>query len=171
MRRLRPLLPWVLAVGFAAACTSQSPAPSPGQDTGGVAPGGGPTAAIQVPVGIQPASGSPAGPNTAASPGAAPATTPTSQAAGGPRREPQGRVVYVWHTALSPAWVDPDENQAVITPFVVQYALHDAVVKPLPGQAFAPSLAESYEIAPDYRSATFRLRSNITFHDGSPVTS
>src|SRR4029079_7145174 len=50
------------------------------------------------------------------------------------------------------------------------YALHDALVKHLPGKTFAPSLAESYEIAPDYKSATFKLRAGIKFHDGQPVT-
>jgi len=48
--------------------------------------------------------------------------------------------------------------------------VHDALVKPMPGKNFAPSLAESYEIAPDFKSATFKLRSGVKFHDGSPVT-
>ena len=39
-----------------------------------------------------------------------------------------------------------------------------------PARPFAPSLAESYEVAPDFKSATFKLRPNIKFHDGSPVT-
>lgn len=33
-----------------------------------------------------------------------------------------------------------------------------------------PELAESYEVAPDRKSITFRLRKNATFHDGTPVT-
>ena len=40
----------------------------------------------------------------------------------------------------------------------------------MPGKPFAPSLAESYEIAPDSKSATFKLRQGIKFHDGKPVT-
>ena len=44
------------------------------------------------------------------------------------------------------------------------------MIKHLPGQPLAPSLAESYEIAPDFKSATFKLRPGIKFHNGDPVT-
>ncbi|HEX2171794.1 MAG TPA: ABC transporter substrate-binding protein [Dehalococcoidia bacterium] len=86
------------------------------------------------------------------------------------RAEPKGQVVYGWHTAIAPAWLDPQENPQQLTPYGWQYFLHDAVIKHLPGQPLAPSLAESYEVAPDLRSATIRLREGIKFHDGSPVT-
>jgi peptide/nickel transport system substrate-binding protein len=33
-----------------------------------------------------------------------------------------------------------------------------------------PELAESWQIAPDGQSVTFKLRKNATFHDGTPVT-
>jgi peptide/nickel transport system substrate-binding protein len=81
-----------------------------------------------------------------------------------------GKVNYAWHTTISPAWFDPQENPPQITPYNFQYALHDALVKHLPGKTFAPSLAESYEIAPDNKSATFKLRAGIKFHDGKPIT-
>ena len=84
--------------------------------------------------------------------------------------EPKGKLIYAWHTSISPAWLDPQENPPQITPYNFQYALHDALVKHLPGKTFAPSLAESYEIAPDNKSATFKLRQGIKFHDGKPVT-
>ena len=36
--------------------------------------------------------------------------------------------------------------------------------------AIEPELAESYEVAADKKSITFRLRKGATFHDGAPVT-
>ncbi len=87
------------------------------------------------------------------------------------KAEPKGRLVYAWHTTISPAWLDPQENPPQITPYNFAYALHDALVKHMPGKTFAPSLAESYEIAPDNKSANFKLRQGIKFHDGQPVTS
>lgn len=38
------------------------------------------------------------------------------------------------------------EPPRVITPFMMLYALHDALVKPMPGNAWAPSLAESQQL-------------------------
>ena len=116
---------------------------------------------------------------SAAQPAAQPAAPTPSPAAGlkveapapPPERiEPKGRMIYAWSTSLSPAWLDPQENGLVITPYMTQYAIHDAVVKHMPDKLMTPSLAESYEIAPDYKSATFTLRQGIKFHDGSPIT-
>ncbi len=59
----------------------------------------------------------------------------------------------------------------MITPFMIFYALHDAMVKPMPGQAQAPSLAESWSVSRDGLAYEFVLRKNARFHDGSPVTS
>ena len=102
---------------------------------------------------------------------AQPTVAPAAQAApGAARPEAKGKLVYAWHTTLSPAWLDPQENPPQITPYNFQYAMHDALVKHMPGKTFAPSLAESYEVAPDNKSAVFKLRQGIKFHDGSPVT-
>ena len=48
------------------------------------------------------------------------------------------------HVSLAPTWFDPAETTGIVTPFMVMYALHDAMVKPLPGNPLAPSLAESW---------------------------
>jgi peptide/nickel transport system substrate-binding protein len=48
--------------------------------------------------------------------------------------------------------------------------LHDAVLKPLPGNAMTPSLAESWSMSPDGLVYEFVLRKSARFHNGEPVT-
>ena len=84
--------------------------------------------------------------------------------------EPQGQLTWAAHVSLAPTWFDPAETSGIITPFMVLYALHDAMVKPMPGQPLAPSLAESWTAAEDGLSYEFVLRKGVLFHNGEPVT-
>src|SRR5262245_9646055 len=59
------------------------------------------------------------------------------------------------HVSLAPTWFEPAEVSGIITPFMVLYALHDAMVKPMPGTALAPSLAESVNASEDGRTYDF----------------
>src|SRR5438045_6744681 len=83
---------------------------------------------------------------------------------------PAGQLSWGVPISLAPTWLDPAETPAIITPFVVLYALHDAMVKPMPGQPLAPSLAESYTAAEDGLSYEFVVRKGALFHNGEPVT-
>ena len=83
---------------------------------------------------------------------------------------PEGQVVYAFHVTLAPRWLDPGETESAITPFKVLYAIHDALVKPMPGGQTTPSLAESWSMSQDGLSYTFVLRQNAKFHNGEPVT-
>ena len=83
---------------------------------------------------------------------------------------PAGQLTWAAHVSLAPTWFDPAETSGIITPFMVLYALHDAMVKPMPGNAFAPCLAESWTAAEDGLSYEFVLRKGPLFHNGEPVT-
>ena len=83
---------------------------------------------------------------------------------------PEGTVNYAFHVTLAPRWLDPSETESAITPFKVLYAIHDALVKPMPAGQTTPSLAESWSMSQDGISYTFVLRQNIKFHNGDPVT-
>ena len=50
------------------------------------------------------------------------------------------------------------------------YAIHDALVRPYPGQKMGPSLAESWKESPDGKTYEFKLRPGLKFHNGDPVT-
>jgi peptide/nickel transport system substrate-binding protein len=96
--------------------------------------------------------------------------------AAGPAREshaqarPEGEMRYAVYVTLAPAWFDPAEVVGVLTPFWIMYAMHDAVVKPMPGNHLTPSLAESWTVSPDQKTYEFKLRANVKFHNGDPFT-
>ena len=81
-----------------------------------------------------------------------------------------GQLTWGLHISLTPTWFDPAETSGNITPFLILYALHDALVKPMPGQPLAPCLAESWSASEDELTYDFVLRKGIEFHNGDPVT-
>ena len=83
---------------------------------------------------------------------------------------PEGQLTWGVHISLAPTWLDPAEAPGIITPYMIYYALHDALVKPMPGQPDAPSLAESWSVSKDGLVYEFVLRKGVTFHDGEPLT-
>jgi peptide/nickel transport system substrate-binding protein len=83
---------------------------------------------------------------------------------------PDGTLAIGVHVTLVSRWLEPGETEALITPFMVLYLLHDALVKPMPGGIMTPSLAESWTLAKDNVTYEFVLRKNAKFHNGDPVT-
>jgi len=83
---------------------------------------------------------------------------------------PAGHMTWAVHVSLAPTWFDPAETSGIITPFMVLFALHDALLKPLPGNPMAPALAESWNVSPDGLVYEFVLRRGVKFHNGDPVT-
>jgi peptide/nickel transport system substrate-binding protein len=81
-----------------------------------------------------------------------------------------GEMRWALHVTLAARWLDPAETEAFSTPFMVMYALHDAMVKPMPGGLMTPSLAESWTESKDHLSYTFVLRKGAKFHNGEAVT-
>ena len=45
---------------------------------------------------------------------------------------PSGQMTWAIHVTIAPTWFDPAEPPGIITPFMFLYALHDALVKPMP---------------------------------------
>jgi len=84
---------------------------------------------------------------------------------------PEGTLTIGMHFTPVTRWLDPAEGESTITPYLLLYALHDGLLKPMPGAGSAPSLAETWAMAKDASSADFTLRANAKFHDGTPVTS
>src|SRR5438477_12637417 len=83
---------------------------------------------------------------------------------------PEGALTWGVHITLASRWLDPAETEGIITPFMVLYALHDALVKPMPAGPNTPSLAESFTQSKDGLTYEFVIRKGVKFHNGEPVT-
>src|SRR5947207_1216460 len=83
---------------------------------------------------------------------------------------PEGQLTVAFDASIAPTFLDPAETPGIGTPFVFLYALHDALIKPMPGDDMAPSLAESWRGSPDGLTYEFKLREGLTFHNGDPFT-
>jgi peptide/nickel transport system substrate-binding protein len=85
--------------------------------------------------------------------------------------KPEGEMRWALYVTLAPSWFDPGEvTGGFLTPFWVLYALHDALVKPMPGNLMTPSLAESWSASKDGLTYEFKLRERLKFHNGDPFT-
>src|SRR2546427_102450 len=84
--------------------------------------------------------------------------------------QPSGTMTFGVHVTLATRWLDPADTDSEITPFMILYALHDALVKPMPGSLNAPCLAESWTMSKDGRTWEFVIRRGARFHNGDPVT-
>ena len=82
---------------------------------------------------------------------------------------PEGQLTWGVHVSLAPLWFDPADTQGMITPFMVMYALHNALVKPMPGNPLTPAPPSRGPCRPT-ASSKFVLRKGAKFHDGEPVT-
>ena len=91
-------------------------------------------------------------------------------AAATPAAAADGQLTWAVHISLAPTWFDPAETPGIVTPFMMLYAIHDAVAKPMPGKATAPSLAESWNVSADGLAYDFVLRGGVKFHNGETMT-
>jgi peptide/nickel transport system substrate-binding protein len=82
---------------------------------------------------------------------------------------PEGTMTWGVHITLASRWLDPAETEGIITPFMVMYALHDALVKPMPAGPNTPSLAKSFTQSKDGLTYEFVIRKGVKFHNGEPA--
>jgi peptide/nickel transport system substrate-binding protein len=83
---------------------------------------------------------------------------------------PDGTMTHALPFSLAPGLFDPADHGGSLTNLATFYALHDALVKPMPGGAMAPGLAESWSATRDGLVYEFVLRSHVRFHNGDPLT-
>src|SRR5262245_41336370 len=93
-----------------------------------------------------------------------------SDAPAGRSEAPAGQMTWAVHISLAPIWFDPAEHTGIISVMMVLTAVHDAMVKPMPGKPFAPSLAESWTTSKDGLVYEFVVRKGVVFHNGDTLT-
>ncbi|MDP8909893.1 MAG: ABC transporter substrate-binding protein [Chloroflexota bacterium] len=104
-------------------------------------------------------------PSPMASPLASSQASPVTQAGPG---QPGGEFVVLGHqevSSLSPEDADATVHWAVVT------QMHDGLYQYDENYEIQPVLADSYELSPDGRTYTFRLKQGVTFHNGDPFSS
>lgn len=69
--------------------------------------------------------------------------------------------------ATSPDTLDPHTSRLAVSIRVMR-TLYDNLVVQLPDNTIKPWLATEWTISPDGKSYTFKLRQDVTFHDGTP---
>src|SRR5438128_3218004 len=84
--------------------------------------------------------------------------------------QPPDQLTVAFDVSIAPSFLEPAETSGIGTPFVFLYALHDALIKPLPGNNMAPCLAESWKESEDGLTYEFNLREGLRFHNGDPFT-
>lgn len=72
--------------------------------------------------------------------------------------------------ATEPDNLDPYLSAATDT-YSMMDNVYDGLLEVNPDGSLRPAIAESYDISEDGLTYTFRLRQNVVFHDGSPLTS
>src|ERR671922_2397649 len=95
---------------------------------------------------------------------------PRLQRAAAQKDTPSGQMTWAIHVTLAPSWLDPSETLALATPYMLLYALHDALLKPMPDNPMSPSLATKWSESEDGRTYDFELRQGVKFHNGDPFT-
>src|SRR5256885_2306434 len=80
--------------------------------------------------------------------------------------KPGGKIVFAARQDIDT--LDPHiTNRAATRKILIQFTDTLTVINPKDGKVL-PGLAESWEVARDGKSYTFKLRHNVKFHDGTP---
>ena len=82
----------------------------------------------------------------------------------------EGTMTWGVHVSLTPAFFDPADATGTALPLMVYYAVHDALVRPLPGTRMGAALAQSWSQSVDGLSYEFVLRKGVKFQNGDPLT-
>jgi peptide/nickel transport system substrate-binding protein len=93
---------------------------------------------------------------------------PQRQQAMAQKSDASGEMRWAVHVTIAPTWFDPAETPNVITPYMFLYAMHDALIRPMPDNKMTPHLATRWSESADGLTYDFELRQGVKFHNGDP---
>lgn len=83
----------------------------------------------------------------------------------------KGELSWGISLSLTSAFFDPGETPGTGAALLLQYAMHDAIVRPVRGKPIDLSLAESMKRSDNGLVYEFKLRPNLKFQNGDALTS
>jgi peptide/nickel transport system substrate-binding protein len=95
----------------------------------------------------------------------------TAVAAAAPAQAQSRKDSLVLAMTLEPPGLDPTAGAASAIAEVTLYNIYETLTKIGSDSKIAPLLAQSWTVAPDLKSWTFKLRSGVSFHNGEPFNS
>ena len=112
-------------------------------------------------------------PTEAPKPTEAPQAAPTE--ASSPTEAPMAAACAPGGKLLYGTWQAPDTMDVQTTGLQIVIAMAENIFDPLvrldptDNTKYLPGLAESWEVSPDNKEFTFKLRKDVKFHDGTPL--
>ncbi len=83
---------------------------------------------------------------------------------------PEGTLTWGLSLSLTSNFFDPGETPGTGAPLLLQYAQHDALMRPIEGKSSGLSLAESLKQSDDGLTYEFKLRPGLKFQNGDALT-
>ncbi|MFT3718036.1 ABC transporter substrate-binding protein [Pseudorhodoferax sp.] len=96
------------------------------------------------------------------------ASSATALAAALPAGAQSRKDAMVLGMTLEPAGLDPTTSAAASIAEVTLYSIYETLTKIQPDGRVVPLLAEGWDVSPDLKTYTFRLRKDVKFHNGEP---
>lgn len=84
--------------------------------------------------------------------------------------QPRGKEAVTLGMTLEPPGLDPTAGAASAIAEIVHFNVFETLTRLSPEGLPGPGLALSWDVSPDQRTYTFRLRQGVRFHNGEPFT-
>src|SRR3954466_5879518 len=172
----------VASAGLVQACAPAAPAPTKPAEPAKPAEAAKPAAPAATTAPAAPAARAPPPPPPPPPPAAPPAAKPTEAAAAKPAEaakpaqaapaagKPGGTLIAGWDS--DPGALDNNLDRGAVTRTLLHMVYDRIVERDVSVKAdfppFGPGLATSWEVSPDAKVYTFKLRQGVKFHDGTP---